>query len=337
MKTKSDKEVTISLIIPIYNTEKFVERCLCSVFGQTWENVEYILINDCTPDKSIKVAERVIKQYPDRKVSIVNNQKNIGSAGVRNIGIKMAKGEYIIFIDSDDYVEPAMLEDMYHKAKVSNADIVIADYYVNYPQKQIYKKQIAPDTGVECAKWILSGRLHSSNSNKLIKRELYLNNNISFIEGINMWEDMSTITRICFFANKVAYLPKAYLHYVQYNENSYTANLTDKSLMDMQTVITILQSFFYDKEEFKKVVSFLRLQVKANFLIHSKGDTRKKACQLYDEPWEIMLEHPSLSFFNKLLLLSEKCKLLFLIDIFSWIYHTRKKRILRASNKERCL
>ena len=136
--------ISVSLIIPIYNTEQFIERCLRSVFEQTFENVEYILINDCTPDKSIEVSERVIKQYPDRKVSIVNNQKNIGLAGVRNIGIKMAKGEYIIFIDSDDYVEPAMLEEMYHKAKVSSADIVIADYYVNYPQKQIYKKQVAP-------------------------------------------------------------------------------------------------------------------------------------------------------------------------------------------------
>lgn len=155
----------------------------------------------------------------------------------------MAKGEYIIFIDSDDYVEPAMLEEMYHKAKVSSADIVIADYYVNYPQKQIYKKQIAPSTGAECARWILSGRLHSSNSNKLIKRELYLNNNISFIEGINMWEDMSTIARICYLANKVAYLPQAYLHYVQYNSNSYTTNITEKSLLDIQAVISILRDF----------------------------------------------------------------------------------------------
>ena len=78
--------ISVSLIIPIYNTEQFIERCLRSVFEQTFENVEYILINDCTPDKSIEVSERVIKQYPDRKVSIVNNQKNIGLAGVRNPG-----------------------------------------------------------------------------------------------------------------------------------------------------------------------------------------------------------------------------------------------------------
>lgn len=325
------RSIAVSLIIPIYNTEQFIERCLRSVFEQTFENVEYILINDCTPDKSIEVAERVIKQYPDRKVSIVNNQKNIGSAGVRNIGIKMAKGEYIIFIDSDDYVEPAMLEEMYHNAKVNNADIVIADYYVNYPQKQIYKKQIAPDTGVECAKWILSGLLHSSNCNKLIKMELYLNNNISFIEGIDMWEDMSTIPRICYLAKKVVYLPKAYLHYVQYNENSYTTNLTEKSLRDIKTVASVLQIFFNDNDEFNKVVSFLRLQIKTIFLIHSKGNLRRKACQLYNEPWEIILEHPSLSFYYKLLLLSEKYNLFFLIDIFSWLYHTRKKIILRVN------
>ena len=322
--------ISVSLILPIYNTEQFIERCLRSVFEQTFENVEYILINDCTPDKSIEVSERVIKQYPDRKVSIVNNQKNIGLAGVRNIGIKMAKGEYIIFIDSDDYVEPAMLEEMYHKAKVSSADIVIADYYVNYPQKQIYKKQVAPSTGTECARWILSGRLHSSNSNKLIKRELYLNNNISFIEGINMWEDMSTIARICYLANKVAYLPQAYLHYVQYNSNSYTTNITEKSLLDIQAVISILRDFFGQNNDYQQDLVFLTLKAKVDFIMHAKGDIRKKLCQLYNASREMIIKHPSLSVFYKLLLLLEKHRLYGFIDIFIVLYFIAKKIALKV-------
>lgn len=331
MESKFEKQVAVSLIIPIYNTEKFIERCLRSVFEQTFKDVEYILINDCTPDNSIEVAERVIEQYPERNVNIVNNGTNMGSASVRNTGLKVAKGEYIIFIDSDDYVEPTMLEDMYNEAKAGNADVVIADYYVNYPRKQIYKKQLAPDTGTECAKWILSGLLHSSNWNKLIKKDLYFGNNISFIEGVDMWEDMSTIPRVLFFANKVVYLPKAYLHYVQYNENSYTANLTDKSFKDIQTVIAVLQSFFSNNVDFKNAISFLRLHAEINFLIHGKVDVRKSARLLYNESSKIILEHPSLSLFHKLLLLTEKYKVSFFIDIFTWIYHTRKKIILRVN------
>lgn len=321
----------ISVIIPIYKTEKFIKRCLYSLFEQTLKNVEYILINDCTPDKSIVIAKKIIKSYPDRDIILLENEINIGLAGVRNIGIKIAKGKYIIFIDSDDYVELTMLEDMYNKAEVKNADIVITDYYLNYPQKQIYIKQSAPSTGVECSKWILSGNLHSSNSNKLIKKELYLNNNISFIEGVNMWEDMSTIPRICYFAKTVAYLPKAYLHYVQYNKNSYTTNLTLKSLSDIQIVIEILQSFFCS-EEYKKSLSFLKLKAKIDFLMHSKGEVRERICQLYNEPKEMILKHPSISFFYKSLLLLEKYNLFCFIDIFSYMYYTVKK-IIRQVNK----
>lgn len=326
-----ENDVEVSLIVPIYKVEKYVERCLHSIFKQTFSDVEYILINDCTPDRSIEIAKKIIKVYPNKRISLLENEVNIGSAGVRNIGINVAKGKYIIFIDSDDYVEPAMLEDMYNEAEKKSADIVIADYYINYPQKQVCKKQAAPSTGTECAKWILAGLLHSSNSNKLIKKELYTENHISFIEGLNMWEDMSTIPRVCYFANKVVYLPKAYLHYVQYNENSYTSSITTKSLLNIQTAIGILQSFF-NTEKFDKDLSFLRLKAKTDFLMHTTGEERKRMCQLYNEPLKMIFEHPSISLFYKLLLFAEKYKLYFLIDILSCIYY-KVKKIVRRVNK----
>ena len=201
---------------------------------------------------------------------------------------------------------------------------------MNYPQKQIYKKQVAPSTGTECARWILSGRLHSSNSNKLIKRELYLNNNISFIEGINMWEDMSTIARICYLANKVAYLPQAYLHYVQYNSNSYTTNITEKSLLDIQAVISILRDFFGQNNDYQQDLVFLTLKAKVDFIMHAKGDIRKKLCQLYNASREMIIKHPSLSVFYKLLLLLEKHRLYGFIDIFIVLYFIAKKIALKV-------
>ena len=322
--------IAVSLIIPIYNTEQFIERCLRSVFEQTFENVEYILINDCTPDNSLEIAKQISAFYPNKNIKIIENEANLGSAGVRNVGIRVALGKYIIYIDSDDYVEPTMLEDMYNMTEEGNVDIVVADYYINYPQKQIYKKQVAPSTGAECARWILSGRLHSSNSNKLIKRELYLNNNISFIEGINMWEDMSTIARICYLANKVAYLPQAYFHYVQYNSNSYTTNITEKSLLDIQAVISILRDFFGQNNDYQQDLVFLTLKAKVDFIMHAKGDIRKKLCQLYNAPREMIIKHPSLSVFYKLLLLLEKHRLYGFIDIFIVLYFIAKKIALKV-------
>lgn len=330
MNGKNDK-IAISLIIPIYNTEKFIERCLRSVFEQTFENVEYILINDCTPDNSMEVARQIICDYSDKNIIILENNENQGAAEVRNIGIRKAIGEFIIFLDSDDYIESTMLEDMYNKAMCSDADIVIVDYYINYPQKQIYKRQPAPSEGTECAKSILSGRLHSSNSNKLVKKELYTKNEISFIKGINMWEDMSTIPRVCAMANKVAYLPKAYLHYVQYNTNSYTTNYTDKSFFDIQAVIEILQTLWGDTNEYKKALGYLKLKAKIDFIMHSNGKKRKKLCRIYAESLLLIVKHPSLSFFHKILLVLEKYRFYFCIDVIIYLFQTGK-RIVRAHN-----
>lgn len=323
--------IAISLIIPIYNTEKYIKKCLNTVFNQTFEDIEYILINDNTPDNSVKIAQQIIEDHPSKYIRFIHNEKNRGSAGVRNMGIEAAKGKYIIFIDSDDYVEPTMLEDMYNQAVNHNADIVISDYYINYLQKQIYKKQLAPDNGKECAKWIMSGKLHSSNSNKLIKRDLYITNNIRFIEGINMWEDMSTIPRVCFFAKKVAYLPHAYLHYVQYNTNSYTSNITEKSIKDINIAIQILQDFFATKIEYQKSLAFLKIKAKIDFIMHSKNDERRKLCKLYSESNRLIIEHPSISLFYKMLLLLEGSNQFYLINVFSYFYFCIKKVLLNTN------
>ena len=123
--------MNISVIIPIYNVEKYVERCILSIMNQTYtESVECIVVNDCTPDNSMKIVERLVADYKGTiQFKLFHHEHNKGIAAVRNTGLYAASGDYILYIDSDDYCEPDMLEKMYAKAMEGNADVVIADYW----------------------------------------------------------------------------------------------------------------------------------------------------------------------------------------------------------------
>ena len=123
--------MNISIIVPVYNVEPYIERCIRSIMNQTFtEGVECILINDCTPDNSIRIVQQLINEYKGNiQFRILSNEHNQGIASVRNIGLQAAKGTYIQYIDSDDYVEPDMLETLYKKACGSSSDILVYDYY----------------------------------------------------------------------------------------------------------------------------------------------------------------------------------------------------------------
>lgn len=121
----------VSVIIPVYGVEKYIERCARSLFEQTLDDIEFIFVNDCTLDNSINVLETTLEEYPKRKsqVQIINFEQNQGAAKAREIGMKTANGEYIIHCDSDDWVVKEAYETLYNIAKASESDMVICDWF----------------------------------------------------------------------------------------------------------------------------------------------------------------------------------------------------------------
>ena len=208
--------IKISVIIPIYNVEKFIQRCAKSLFEQTMtSNIEYIFVNDFSSDKSIEILNNVLSNYPYRieQTKIINLPLNVGASSCRNYGLQNANGDFIIFCDSDDWVDHNMYEILYNKAIQENADIVCCDFYDEFINKQITRKQPfaeQPETGI---KNMLTAKLHSSTCNKLVKHSLYKENNIIFPDKINMWEDLYTSIRLFFYAKKIAYIPLPLYHY----------------------------------------------------------------------------------------------------------------------------
>lgn len=260
----------VSIIIPVYKVESFIGRCARSLMEQTLTDVEYIFVDDASPDGSIGVLRQVLAGYPERssQVRILTHPENKGLPAARNTGLAVAQGEYIFHCDSDDFVEPDMLEQLYRKATETDADIVWCDWWLSFAKNERYMKQPEYLTAIEALKGMLSGVMKFNVWNKLIRRTLYEENGITFPAGYGMGEDM-TIMRLFARASKVAYLPKAFYHYVQQNSGAFCKTFSQKHLSDVQhnafVVTEDLKNLFGNALDME--LAFFKLDVKFPFLI----------------------------------------------------------------------
>lgn len=262
----------VSIIVPVYKVEEYIERCVQSLFEQTFQDIEYIFVNDATPDNSIGKLLDVINRYEyivDR-ITIINHDVNKGLSSARKTGILSASGDYCIHIDSDDRVETDMIEVLYNAAIREEADIVGCDYYDEYVGKLKYNKQCLSTENIVCIKQMLSRTISHCVWNKLIKRSLYFDNNVYPIDNVGNGEDLALIPRLFFYAKKIAYVPRAFYYYSHLNVYSYSNQVNYKSYEDLLFVIRYIEMFFENQKcSFRLYDSFLELKyfVKLQLLI----------------------------------------------------------------------
>jgi len=216
----------ISVIMPVYNAGKTLSLMIESILSQTFTNWELLCIDDGSTDTSGAILDKYA--LCDSRISVYH-KKNEGVSAARQDGINRARGEYVIHADSDDWVEPTMLNELYLKAKAENADVVICDYFVNRGVEQRLVCQEPTSLEPEQVLRDLFQQLHGSCWNKLVKQICYKKYSIFFPEGINHCEDLLTWVQLFQHPEvKVAYLPKAFYHYCE-NDSSITRNFTRKT------------------------------------------------------------------------------------------------------------
>lgn len=259
--------MTISLLIPIYGVEKYIERCAISLFEQTQkENIEYIFVNDCTPDKSLEILNKTIEKYPFRKsqIKIINHKRNRGLAAARQTALDSSRGNYLLTVDADDWIEPQTCELLMNHVNNHRCDILFFDYFIDYKHKNFIIKQNPATTGDDCLKLLLKGDIHGGSCLKLIRRNLYIENDIQYIEGLNMLEDISVMFRLLYFAKKTDKINIPLYHYYQGNINSYTATISDNSKKNMLQLLDVMDVFFAKNEtssELKEYLNLFRLRI----------------------------------------------------------------------------
>lgn len=240
--------VKISVLIPVYGVEDYIERCARSLFEQTMkEGIEFIFTDDCTPDKSIEVLLSILEDYPERKhqVKILRHPENKGLAEARKTGVKASQGEYIIHCDSDDWVEPDMYESMWKEAKRIDADIVGCDIIEEKSDGSVVLKQdfrIEKDRQFEVMLNHGTRNLERYVWNRLIKRELYVG--LGFDNpDIGLWEDVCLTVPLHYLAKKVGYVAKPLYHYNRTNQNSYVSSFSARKADDMLKAGEYLEDF----------------------------------------------------------------------------------------------
>ena len=239
------KNYDVSIIVPVYNVEKFIEKCTITLMEQDYQNIQYIFVNDCTPDNSMQVLSDTLTKYPNRKddIKIINNRQNSGSSITRKNGLDIANGEYILFVDSDDWVELNMVSSMIKKAKETNADIVCCDYFVNFkngPMEDLPIDHILIDKEKILID-IVKGSIDGFLCLKLIKRSLY--NNVEFPK-FSYLEDCYLTTQLFYYAENIKYVQKYLYHYNQMNSYSITTNSVNKNLQnDLKQYFDKMNSF----------------------------------------------------------------------------------------------
>lgn len=210
----------VSVIIPVYGVEAYIARCAKSLFEQTLDEIEYIFVNDCTPDKSIDILYQVLAEYPKRKnqVRIINQPTNLGAAKAREVGIKAATGEYVIQCDSDDWVDKDMLKVLYNRVHQDDYDMIICDWFDSDGIKSNHVNQKIRTDKKEMTSDLISRRLSSSMCNRLIKRSLFTKTTIIHPTA-HMMEDVAYIIQLTYYSERIAYLPVP-LYYYYSNPNS---------------------------------------------------------------------------------------------------------------------
>lgn len=259
----------VSVIVPIYNVEKYLEKCINSLLSQTLEDIQIILVNDGSKDNSGNIAKEYEKNNKDRVIYV--EKENGGLSDARNYGLKYATGDFIAFLDSDDYIEKNAYEEMYNKAIEENADYVECDFIWEFPNKIRVDKQYPYKNKKEMLSFV---RVVAWN--KLIKRQLIIDNNLEFPKGLR-YEDIEFTYKLIPFVNKFAYVDKPFIHYVQ-REGSI-ANVQNERTAEIFTVLDNVIEFYKKNNIYEEY----RNELEYNYARYLLCSSLKRMCKIKDK------------------------------------------------------
>lgn len=281
----------VSIIIPIYNVQNYIERCAKSLFNQSYPNCEFIFVNDCTPDNSIEQLTQTIQEFPaiKDKIQIINKSKNEGLPQARKTGIDIANGEYIIHVDSDDWVEKDYVELLVQTAINNNADLVWAGYMKDFPNDMQYQPNRPSNLDNKTIIYeILNLQIHSGVWCKLFKKEIYKKNNIIFTNK-NYVEDMVQTIQCVKYAKRIVYLANCKYHYC-YNSESITFSKRNASKNDEEYLynLNIISSSLQENFNFyTPILSKCYNNIKFRLLTLYRGDSNLCIPILNSHPYSL--------------------------------------------------
>ncbi len=274
----------VSILIPVYKVERYIAQCAESLFAQTYKDVEYIFVDDCTPDDSIAVMQRVLEHFPERKeqVHIIRHAQNSGLGQARDTAFRAATGDFIMHVDSDDYIPLNAVELLVKRQQETHADIVDGGYQeVNREGKRTYKKPYAGSDKrflrLALCQNIIPGRIWG----RLYRRQLLVDTGIGNMKGIDYAEDMAVTQRI-FLHAKRAVLDQPVYCYRMDNPASYTHSLSEKNINSFLKANQVVYDYYLTNDKAHQYRAALQIgMLNAVRMIVKEHFSQEQAAQLF--------------------------------------------------------
>lgn len=243
-----------SIIVPVYNCEKDLPKCLDTLVGQTLSDIEIIIVNDGSPDNSQEIIDRYAAAYPDKIKSFA--QENRGQSAARNLALDHATGEFIFFVDSDDYVDVTACEKTYNFATENGLDIVCFDYWLEQEGKEtIYCDHVLFKELETDVKYVIS---ESSPCNKIIRRSILADNGLRFLEN-HIYEDFELIPRLALYTDRIGYMEEAFYYYIIHEGSTMRQKTYNKKLQSIYFVLESLKKSF-ENTKYSEVLEYMYIE-----------------------------------------------------------------------------
>lgn len=256
----------ISIIVPIYNAEKYLNKCIDSILNQTKKELEIILVNDGSTDNT----EKLIKSYKDKRIKYFKNT-NHGIGYTRNFGIDKATSKYIMFLDSDDYLEKTSCEKLFNKIEKDKLDIVMCDFYKDYGDRvEEIKLPSFKDSSLKDNPDIITEYLNPWA--KLYSAKLLKDNKIKFVEDLK-YEDAPFVIEALDKANKIGKIDECLNYYVIHNNSETTVR--DRKCFDILKIIDKIRKYTKDKDYLKDKIDKLTVRIITNYTIQQRNQKNK--------------------------------------------------------------
>lgn len=322
--------IDVTVIIPVYNVEKYLRKCLDSLVGQDYDKnkMEIYIVDDCSTDKSVEI----IKEYEDKYSFITAKylSTNFGVSHARNLGIKNCKGKYIMFCDADDYYEQNAISKLMYYVENNGTDFITANYYICKNDKNIKVNTSNYFSKDKITKQEIISYMTLTSCSKLIKRELFLNNNIFYPENIKRCEELPVIPIIAYYADNPIAIDDALYYYVQRkssasNKNKKTEDITYFDVTFEMFKEKINTNIYQEELEFRAIEHFL--YSKTLVMIKSNMDNNRILQHITDfkNAYPNFLKNRYFKNFNKfkkIFILTLKYRMLLLSKLFVKI-HTK--------------
>ena len=277
----------LSVIVPVYNVEKYLKKCLTSLVNQTMDNIEILVVNDGSPDNSEKIIQEYAKKYKNIKAL---KKENGGLSSARNYGLKYATGEYVTFVDSDDWIKEEMYEKMYLKAKEKDFDIVTSDINYVYPDHEEVVYTDPKEDTFDIKKVFI--KLYPTVCTKIFKRELFTDNNLEFKSGV-WYEDVEMMYRLLPYVKSIGVVHIPFYQYLQ-REQSITNTVSPK-IYDYIHNFNGIVDFYKERKLFDKYHKELEYAyvryVYATFIKTCLGYDKEEYLKAVDEAIKNVREH----------------------------------------------